>query len=98
MGDRATIRIKQSNSDTAIHFYTHRSGSTVNSILAKALSYASVSSSVTRTVQVMLGTTALASNGSTSARNLTFACTIFQVIFLVSSTGVTGQNKTSLMT
>ena len=42
MGDRATIRIKQSNSDTAIHFYTHWSGSTVNSILAEALSYASV--------------------------------------------------------
>ena len=42
MGDRATIRIKQSNSDTAIHFYTHWSGSAVNSILAEALSYASV--------------------------------------------------------
>jgi hypothetical protein len=41
MGDRATIRIKHSNSDTAIHFYTHWSGSAVSDILAEALLYAS---------------------------------------------------------
>jgi len=37
MGDRATIRIKQQYNDTAIHFYTHWSGSQVEQILAKAL-------------------------------------------------------------
>lgn len=37
MGDRATIRIKQSNSDTAIHFYTHWRGSDVNNVVADAL-------------------------------------------------------------
>lgn len=37
MGDRATIRIKQSNSDTAIHFYTHWRGSDVNNVVAHAL-------------------------------------------------------------
>lgn len=47
MGDRATIRIKQVNSDTAIHFYTHWSGSTVNSILADALSYADTAGRIT---------------------------------------------------
>lgn len=37
MGDRATIRIKQAYNDTAIHFYTHWSGSEVEEILATAL-------------------------------------------------------------
>jgi len=37
MGDRATIRIKQAESDTAIHFYTHWRGSYVNQIVTDAL-------------------------------------------------------------
>ena len=37
MGDRATIRIKQQGSDTAIHFYTHWRGSDVNNVVANAL-------------------------------------------------------------
>lgn len=37
MGSRATIRIKHSNNDTAIHFYTHGSGGEVDIILATAL-------------------------------------------------------------
>lgn len=37
MGSRATIRIKHSNNDTAIHFYTHWSGGEVDRILATAL-------------------------------------------------------------
>lgn len=37
MGDRATIRIKQQYNDTAIHFYTHWSGSEVDLLLATAL-------------------------------------------------------------
>ena len=37
MGNRATIRIKQEGSDTAIHFYTHWRGSEVNTVVADAL-------------------------------------------------------------
>ena len=37
MGDRATIRIKQEGSDTAIHFYTHWRGSEVNTVVSDAL-------------------------------------------------------------
>ena len=37
MGDRATIRIKQAYNETAIHLYTHWSGSQVEEILARAL-------------------------------------------------------------
>jgi len=37
MGSRATIRIKHSNNDTAIHLYTHWEGGLVNQILAAAL-------------------------------------------------------------
>ena len=40
MGDRATIRIKQSDSETAIHFYTHWQGSEVNTIVSHALQVA----------------------------------------------------------
>lgn len=37
MGDRATIRIKQHGSATAIHFYTHWRGGSVNGVVADAL-------------------------------------------------------------
>ncbi len=37
MGDRATIRIKQAGSDTAIHYYTHWRGSEVNTVVSDAL-------------------------------------------------------------
>ena len=47
MGDRATIRIKHSESDTAIHLYTHWRGSEVNTIVADALQRATEEGRIT---------------------------------------------------
>lgn len=47
MGNRATIRIKQAGSDTAIHFYTHWRGSDVNTVVANALHLAAKEGRIT---------------------------------------------------
>jgi len=37
VGDRATIRVKQAGSETAIHFYTHWTGGSVDRVVSDAL-------------------------------------------------------------
>ena len=89
MGDRATIRIKHSESDTAIHLYTHWRGSEVNTIVADALQRATqegritddayctriISSSVTPSAPATLHTTAPALSGPNGTGNPPWAST-----------------------